>query len=165
MLKRGFAWTPIQKPLKQWNIVKDDTVEVLSGKYAKTQGQVLRVMRKKNQVIVKGVNFKFLTVEDEEMQRRKKVVQKEFPIHVSNVALIDPESGQPTKIKYGFLEDGQRVRVAKKSGSVIPKPDRSNLKYVNRTKAKEMGDSDTKPEDVLEKTYKGEDFVKVYHEF
>jgi len=52
---------------------------------------VIKVLRKKNQVTVQGVNLKYITVEDEEMQRRKKVVQKEFPIHVSNVSLIDPE--------------------------------------------------------------------------
>ena len=52
---------------------------------------MLHVNRKKNQVTVAGVNQKFIHVEDEEMQRRKKVVQKEFPVHVSKVALIDPE--------------------------------------------------------------------------
>jgi len=90
--RRSFAWTPVQKPIKKWHIVKDDTVEMLSGRYAKQQGQVLKVHRKKNQVTVKGINLKFLTIEDEEMQRRKKVVQKEFPVHISNVALIDPET-------------------------------------------------------------------------
>ena len=55
--------------------------------------------------------------------------------------------------------------MAKKSGAVIPKPDRASLKYINRTKDKEAGDFDTLPEDVIEKTYFGEDFVKVYHEF
>ena len=72
---------------------------------------------------------------------------------------------KPTRISYGFLEDSSKVRVSKKTGSVIPKPDRSNLKYINRTKSKEPGDMDTKAEDVMEKTYKGEDYVKVYHEF
>ena len=51
----------------------------------------MKVFRKKNQVLVQGVNLKYITIEDEEMQRRKKVVQQEFPIHVSNVALVDPE--------------------------------------------------------------------------
>ena len=80
--------------------------------------------------------------------------------------MIDPESGKPTRIRYGFLEDGQKVRISKKSGALIPKPDRSNLKYLNRTKGKEAGPMDTKPEDVLEKTYKsGEDFLRVKAEF
>ena len=71
----------------------------------------------------------------------------------------------PTRISYGYLEDGTRVRLSKRSGAIIEKPDRSDLKYITRTSQKEAGDMDTKPEDVLEKTYKGEDFVKVYHEF
>ena len=70
-----------------------------------------------------------------------------------------------TKIRYGYLDDGTKVRVAKKSGAVIEKPDRSDLKYINRTQKKEKGDFDTEPADVLEKTYRGEDFVKVYAEF
>ena len=78
--------------------------------------------------------MKFKVVEDEENTRVKKTVQKESPMHVSNVALIDPQIGQPTRIKYGFLEDGTKVRVSKKSGAIIPKPDRSHLTYFNRTK-------------------------------
>ena len=65
----------------------------------------------------------------------------------------------------GYLADGTKVRVSKKSGAIIEKPERSDLKYINRTASKEAGDADTKPEDVLQKTYQGEDFVKVYNEF
>lgn len=82
------------------------------------------------------------------------------------MALIDPESGKATRVRYGFLEDGTKVRIAKKSGALIPKPDRTNMKYINRTKGKDAGPNDTKPEDVLEKTYKsGEDFLRVKAEF
>ena len=108
---------------------------------------------------------KYKRVTDEEYVQRKKTVQQEKPIHISNVALIDPESGNPTRISYGFLEDGTKVRIAKKSGALIPKPDRSNLTYINRTKGKETGLVDTKPEDVVEKTYRGEDFLRVRAEF
>ena len=52
----------------------------------------MKVDRKKNLVTVSGINLKYLNVEDEEMVRRKKVVQREFPVHVSNLALIDPET-------------------------------------------------------------------------
>ena len=99
------------------------------------------------------------------MQRKKKVVQKEFPVHVSIVSLIDPELNVPTRTKVGFLEDGSKVRVSVKTGAIISKPDRSELKYINRTKEREAGDLDTLPEDVLTKTYKGENFVNVYNEF
>ncbi|MFN9899240.1 MAG: hypothetical protein ACK55Z_10705, partial [bacterium] len=73
--------------------------------------------------------MKYIRIDDEEMIRRQKTVQKEFPIHVSKVALIDPETQKATRIRSGLLEDGTKVRVAVKSGAIIPKPDRSSLKY------------------------------------
>ena len=80
-------------------------------------------------------------------------MKQERPIHVSNVGLIDPEYNMPTRIKYGFLEDGTKVRISKKSGSIIPKPDRSDKKYIERTKNFKQGPNDTPSEVVLEKTY------------
>ena len=68
-------------------------------------------------------------------------------------------------MRYGFLEDGSKVRISKKSGAIIPKPDRSHLTYINRTKSRETGILDTRGDLVLEKTYKGEDFVKIKMEF
>lgn len=99
------------------------------------------------------------------MQRRRKTIRKEFPIHVSNVQLVDPSLNEPTKIKYGYLEDGSKVRISKKSGAIIPKPDRSHLTYINRTKSREVGVFDTRGDLVLDKTYTGEDFLKVKAEF
>ena len=87
----SFAWIPKQKPLKEWHIVRDDFVQVLNGKYKNQRGQVLKVFRDRNQVVVKGVNLKYMTVDDDEGSRQKKVVQKEHPIHISNVGLLDPE--------------------------------------------------------------------------
>ena len=121
--------------------------------------------RKENKVVVQGINMKFKIVTDEENQRVKKTVQKEHPIHVSNVMLVDPQINKPTKIRYGFLEDGTKVRVSKKSGAIIPKPDREHLTYFNRTKSRETGENDTAPDVALQKTYKGEDFSKVKAEF
>ena len=162
---RMFAWRPEQIPFAKWTIVTGDFVKVISGKNKGREGKVLRVFRKTNQVLVQGINYKFKTIEDDDYVRRKKTVQKEYPLHVSNVALIDPESGKATRVKTGVLPDGSRVRVSVKSGAVIPKPDRNDLKYLNRTSTKEAGPLDTKPEDVLEKTYQGEDFYSVKKEF
>ena len=86
-------------------------------------------------------------------------------MHVSNVALIDPNLNVPTRIKIGYLEDGQKVRVSKKSGAIIPKPDRSHLTYLQRTKDTKPGPLDTPKEAVLNKTYTGEDFMQVYRDF
>ena len=99
------------------------------------------------------------------MVQRTKTLQKEHPVHVSNVALLDPDLNQPTRIRIGYLEDGAKVRVSKKSGAIIPKPDRSNLTYLARTKDTKPGPLDTVPEAVLKKTYAGEDFLRVYQEF
>ena len=84
---------------------------------------------------------------------------------MSNVMLVDPQINKPTRIRYGFLEDGTKVRVSKKSGAIIPKPDREHLTYFNRTKSRETGENDTAPDVALQKTYKGEDFSKVKAEF
>jgi large subunit ribosomal protein L24 len=163
---RNFAFRgKPEAPLHKWHIYKGDLVEVIAGRYKSTQGKVLAVNHKENSVTVAGANLKFKKVEDEEMQRRKKTVWKEVPLHVSNVALVDPTTNQATKIKYGFLEDGTKVRLSKKSGTIIPIPDRSHLQYLNRNKTKELGIYDTRGDLVLEKTYTGEDFVKVKAEF
>ena len=65
------------------------------------------------------------------------------------MALIDPEYNKPTRIKYGFLEDGTKVRISKRSGSIIPKPDRDHLRYQERTKDFKIGPYDTTPEIAL----------------
>ena len=109
--------------------------------------------------------MKFKVVTDDENMRRKKTVQKEHPLHVSNVQLIDPQINKPTRIRYAFTEDGSKVRVSKKSGAIIPKPDRDDKTYFARTKGRETGPSDTAPDLVVKKTYQGEDFLKVKAEF
>ena len=85
------------------------------------------------------------------------------PIHVSNANLIDPESGQPTRVRRGFLGDGQKVRIAKRSGSIIPKPEVPS--YQSRQKDKVDGVKDTDVRTVMQVTYQGEDFGKIKREF
>lgn len=63
------------------------------------------------------------------------------------------------------MEDGTKVRISKKTGALIPKPDRSHLTYFQRNKNKNAGPLDTDPELVLTKTYAGEDFMKIEYEF
>lgn len=109
--------------------------------------------------------MKFKTVQDEEMVQRTKTLQKEHPVHVSNVSLIDPDLNVPTRVRIGYLEDGQKVRVSKKSGAIIAKPDRSNMTYAARTKDLKQGPLDSGAEAVLKKTYTGEDFMAVYQDF
>jgi large subunit ribosomal protein L24 len=101
-----------------WKIKKGDKVVVLSGRDKGKSGEVLSVLRKDERVIVQGVNM---------MKRHTKqrpgepggILEKEGAIHVSNVAHVDPKSQQPTRVGYRVLDDGRKVRYAKRSGEVI----------------------------------------------
>jgi large subunit ribosomal protein L24 len=105
-------------------IRKDDTVKVISGKSKGRTGRVLRVDVKRERVYVEGANIvkrhqRPTTVRD--TQRGGEiggVIEKEGPIHVSNVMLLDPKSNEPTRIRV-TREGGQRKRIAAKSGEAI----------------------------------------------
>ena len=126
---RLFGYRPPQKPIPNWKIVLGDQVIVNAGAFKGAKGKVVKVMRKRNMVTVQGVNLKFKMVMDDENTRVKKAIQKEAPVHISNVSLIDPQLQVATKINYAYLEDGTKVRVSRKTGALIPKPDRSHLTY------------------------------------
>lgn len=99
-------------------IKKGDKVVVLTGKDRGVKGEVLKVLTEENRVIVQGVNM---------VTRHRKpsqisgggIEKKEASIHVSNVALLDPKSGERTRVGYKVLKDGKKVRVARKSGETI----------------------------------------------
>ncbi len=105
-------------------IRRDDTVRIIAGKDKGRTGRVLRVDPKRQRVFVEGANIvkrhtRPRTLRDtQRAQELGGIVEKEGPIHVSNVMLIDPDSGEPTRV--GIKRDGdRRVRVAKKSGKEI----------------------------------------------
>ncbi len=98
-------------------VKKGDQVIVVTGRDKGKTGEILRVLREENRVVVQGVNV---------AQRHQRqtaaeqggIVSKELPIHVSNVALVDPKTKRPTRV--GYRMDGDRkVRVARRSGEVI----------------------------------------------
>lgn len=145
-----------QVPFKRWNIVRGDNVVLLNGADKGKQGLVTRVYRKSNQVVVDGVNIKFKNTRNKDDTVERKPIS--YPVHVSKVSLIDPEKKVATRISYGFLKDsGEKVRVAKKSGAIIPKPNRDNMARAVRGKNRELGIKDTPAAKVLEVTYTGED--------
>ena len=99
-------------------IRKGDRVVVRTGRDKGKTGEVLRVMPKENRAIVRGVNM----VKRHQRQTATQeggIIVKEAPIHISNLALVDPTSGESTRVGWRFLEDGTKVRVAKRSGEVI----------------------------------------------
>lgn len=99
-------------------IRKGDKVVVISGKEKGKSGEVLRVLREESRVLVQGVRM---------VKRHTRpapgnpggIVDKEAPIHISNVALLDPKSGKPTRVGFKMLDGGRKVRVARRSGETI----------------------------------------------
>ena len=99
-------------------IKKGDNVVVISGRDKGKRGEVLRVFPDENRVIVQGVHIARRHTK-QSFGEPGGIVDKELTIHVSNVAHIDPRSGQPTRVGYRNLDDGRKVRVARRSGEVI----------------------------------------------
>jgi large subunit ribosomal protein L24 len=103
-------------------IRKNDTVVVLSGKDRGKKGRVIEVLPKAGKVRVEGVHrVKRHTKPNPQKNVQGGIVERESPIHVSNVALLDPKSDKPTRIGIKVLPNGTRVRVAKRSGMQIDK--------------------------------------------
>jgi large subunit ribosomal protein L24 len=99
-------------------IRKGDNVVVLTGRDKGKTGDILRVMRDDQRVIVQGINIvKRHTAPSQ--NNPGGIDEKEASIHVSNVSLVDPDSGKPTKVGFKVLEDGRKVRVARGSGEMI----------------------------------------------
>ena len=98
-------------------IKKGDTVLIISGKDKKKTGEVLQVLPKESRVIVQGVNV---------VKRHTKpgnndaggIIEKELPVHISNVAVLSSDDNKPTRIGYKIL-DGKKVRFMKKNGNIL----------------------------------------------
>ncbi|UZW38370.1 50S ribosomal protein L24 [Rickettsia conorii] len=101
-------------------VKKGDEVVVITGKYKGKKGKILKVFPEDSKVIVSGVNLVKKHTKANQMSEGG-IITKELPIHISNIAHIDPKTGNPTKVAFKFLEDGSKVRVAKKSGEIIGK--------------------------------------------
>ena len=98
---------------------KGDTVIVLAGEDKGRTGKVLKVEREKMRAIVEGVNIVTKSAKPSAKNPQGGFVKVEAPIHISNLSLIDPKSGKPTRIAIKVNEDGKKVRIAKKSGEEI----------------------------------------------
>lgn len=103
------------------HVKKDDTVIVITGKDKGKKGRIIASYPRENRVLVEGVNIVKKHSKPTQQNPQGGILEQEAPIHVSNVMLIDPKSGKPTRVGYKVLENGEKVRVAKKSGEVIDK--------------------------------------------
>jgi len=99
-------------------IKKGDKVVVTTGRDKGKTGEVLKVFPKRDRVIVQGVN-KVKRHTRPTQTSAGGIIEKEATIHVSNIAHLDPKDDVPTRVGFKFLEDGRKVRFAKRSGEVI----------------------------------------------
>lgn len=157
LMKGGFPKRIEIKPANReaakktkWNILRGDTVQVIERNHPEygKQGIVKVVDRKRDRVIVEGLNTAPKHVKpdpDRGLSGRTIIVERS--IHYSNVNLVDPVTNLPTRVSRKILEDGKKVRVAKKSGAIIPRPE--ILSQRRRPKSATVTPSDTSDIDVV----------------
>ena len=105
--------------MSKLHIKKGDTVVVLAGDDRGKKGRVLSVQADKQRAIVEGVNMVSKSTKPSAKNPQGGIVKQEAPIHISNLALVDPKTGEPTRVAIKKTDDGKKVRVAKKSGEEI----------------------------------------------
>jgi len=104
------------------NIRKNDQIYVITGKDRGKTGRVMKVYPRENMVLVEGVNMVKKAVKANPGKKVKGgIVEREQPLHISNVAVVCPETNAPSRVARKILQDGSRVRVAAKSGAVLDK--------------------------------------------
>ena len=99
-------------------IRRGDTVVVVSGKEKGKRGEVKEVLPKKDRVVVEGVNERTRHARPTQ-NNQQGLYTFDAPIHVSNVMLVDPDSGEPTRVGYRFTDSGEKIRVSRKTGKDI----------------------------------------------
>ena len=113
---------PRTKQRTKIRLRKNDTVEVLAGRDAGKRGKVITVLRNEGRVLVQGVNFiKRHTRPNPQRNIKGGIVEREAPIHVSNVMIVSPDDDKRTRIGSKVLADGRRARVGRRSGEVLDK--------------------------------------------
>ncbi|KAJ1975289.1 hypothetical protein H4R35_003210, partial [Dimargaris xerosporica] len=146
-------WVAPKDQIKTWTVYKGDRVQVISGKDKGHTGSVVQVLRDVNSVVVSGANMVFKHVPMSKAAPSGKV-QKEMPIHVTNVQLIDPSTGKPTKVFTRREENPETKkletrRYSRATQTLIPRKERFDSRYDQKE-----GSYDTQPENVAEVTFK-----------
>ena len=102
-------------------IVKGDRVRVIRGNHRDAEGTVLRVIRDTRQVVVQGVNMRKRHTRPSQQNPEGGIITFEGPIHISNVMLIEPATGDASRVRIRVEPDGLKERIAVKSGNPVPK--------------------------------------------
>ncbi len=100
-------------------IKKGDKVVILAGKDKGKSGEVVKSMPRDSKVVVQGINIMTRHKKPSQTDPNGGLEKVEAPMHVSNVAIADPKDGKPTRVGFKMLDDGRKVRFAKRSGEVI----------------------------------------------
>lgn len=103
------------------HVKKDDTVIVITGKDKGKKGRIIASYPAKNRVLVEGVNMVKKHAKPSQANPQGGILNQEAAIHVSNVMPVDPKTGEPTRVGYKTLDNGKKVRIAKKSGEALDK--------------------------------------------
>jgi large subunit ribosomal protein L24 len=104
------------------HVRKGDRVKVIRGVYKGQEGTVLRVAPKENRVVIEGINKRKRHMKPTQENPEGGIVTFEAPIHASNVMLLDPSTGEPTRFRHHVDEDGTKERISARSGHAIPTP-------------------------------------------
>ena len=99
-------------------IRKGDSVIVITGRHKGRTGEVIEVRPADGRALVRGVNM-VKRHQRQTMHQEGGIISKEAPIHLSNLAYADPKDGKPTRVGFKVLDDGRKVRFAKRSGELI----------------------------------------------
>ncbi|MEX0907990.1 MAG: 50S ribosomal protein L24 [Gemmatimonadota bacterium] len=105
---------------QKMHVRRGDRVRVIRGNFAGQEGTVLRVLPKENRVVVEGVNMRKRHMRPSQANQEGGIVTFEAPVHASNVMLIDPTTGEPSRVRQHIDADGTKERVSK-SGNPIPR--------------------------------------------
>ncbi|RKZ32522.1 50S ribosomal protein L24 [bacterium] len=100
-------------------IKKGDIVEVVTGNYRGARGKVLKVYQKEKKLIVEGINFIKRHTRPTQQDPQGGIQEREAPIHISNVMLVCPNCGQPSRVGFHFMEDGTKIRICKRCREMI----------------------------------------------
>ena len=120
----GKRTKPVARAPAKLFVRKGDRVQVMRGNERGKQGTVLRVDREKNRVVIEGINLRKRHMRPSAVSPEGGIISFEAPISASNVMLLDPETGKPTRVRTKKNDDGSKDRVAAKSGRALPRATR-----------------------------------------
>ena len=101
------------------NFKKGDKVNVIAGKDKGKSGKILHVLKDKERVVVEGINIVKKSQKPTATNQTGGIIEKENPIHVSNIMIADSKTGKSTRIGHEINKDGKKVRISKKSNEVL----------------------------------------------